>query len=98
MDMVERVARALADGDHLGVSLAFEDVFDTDKGSIPLLKKRDTERAMAAAHAAIKAMREPTEAMSKAGVYQLPDYLEYDSSDMEYASAVWEAMVDAATP
>lgn len=57
MDMIERVARALADGGHLGVTLAFR-IDDADKGSIPRISLRDTERAMAAARAAIEAMRD----------------------------------------
>lgn len=89
-DMVERVARALADSGHLGVSLAFEPIHDTDKGSIPLLKRHDTERATALARAAIEAMRGPTTAMVVAGTDKM------ESGAGQTGLTVWWAMIDAA--
>jgi hypothetical protein len=65
-EMLERVARALVEGGHMGVSLGFTETRPNDFGSVPLLRARDTERALAAARAAIEAMREPTEAMMEA--------------------------------
>lgn len=65
-EMVERVARALADGGHLGVTLAFSEARPTDSGTATALRKHDTERAIAAARAALEAMREPTGAMISA--------------------------------
>lgn len=99
--MVERVARALVAGNHLGVSLGFTDAAPTDAGSIPLLRKRDTERALAAARAAIEAMREPTKAMIDAAValereLNATPIAAWATVDEDYMGMKWQAMIDKA--
>lgn len=97
ISMIERVARVLADGGHMGVTLAFIEQQDTDAGSIPLLRQADTAKAISAARAAIEAMREPTDAMANvaySGVFCIGDGMVTN----EDAAALWRDMIDAALP
>lgn len=83
-EMIERVARAIgaADPDQGG------QINDSDMGEYFWEKYRD--HYIPIAIAAIKAMREPTEAMEDAG--NSPTYIWVD----ETASDVWPRMIDAA--
>jgi len=85
MDMVERVARAMAKAE--GWSLP-------NDMSLPYAAGSRVGRMMGLARAAIAAMREPTEEMVRAGEK------EFIASDvaccMEPAEDCWQAMIDAA--
>lgn len=101
-ETVERVARALSDGGHLGVSLAFTEPMASDTETIRKCRVVDTERALRAARAAIEALRIPSEAMVEAGQKtnnllkepDPPNAFEFLSRD-EMTEA-WEAMIDQA--
>jgi len=97
MDIVERVARAIAQasGD---ITLAFHEPKPSDTPSIAMLKKADTEKALRMARAALEAIREPTEAMVEAGdAAQTETDGPYAGEQVAMASFVpWRAMINAA--
>lgn len=83
MDMIEKVARAIWDDACPGM----------EWGDIDRLSYRGW------AQAAIEAMREPTDAMKKAGGWPLPVSHSWSSAgehiDADSAGDVWVAMIDA---
>jgi len=93
-DVVERVARALVNAHAPDNSQTLREVLDWFDNEWPLSCDFN-ELALAAARAAIKAMREPTEEMMDAG-WEAPSNVDCAgplSADMR---APWQAMIDAA--
>lgn len=88
-EMIERVARALAD---YRLSRMFDDWAEKPErdGVLDLFHKRHRVELDDMARVAIESMRKPTEAMIEAGYTQTPDW--DDASDED----VWRAMIGAA--
>lgn len=89
-EMVERVARALA---ALSLNLNGNDAPIPHE---PIIDRR-WQNFVPQAHAAISAMREPTEAMLKAGVVFYHDnYREAHIAEDTSIPLIWRDMIDAA--
>lgn len=86
-DMIERVARALA-------PLAWATLGLSDT----LANQATRTASLRRARAAIKAMREPTEAMRQCGVHgQWSGVIEgIPEDERDAATSLWQAMIDAA--
>ena len=87
--MVERVARALADLESRQSGVCIK---GPDEHLAAVTKMASNPERIERARAAIAAMREPTEAMMRAGVAQDPDYPGEYAAPEEY----WRAMIDEA--
>ncbi|TDH35680.1 hypothetical protein E2A64_10085 [Pseudohoeflea suaedae] len=88
MNMVERVARAIANEAHKGgdYGMTGDDAYD-----------RRPEEFTALARAAIEAMREPTKGMEDAPSDAEIDFGPGGSGDLDASPLnVWQAMIDAA--
>lgn len=85
MSMIERMARALADGDWDAASF-----LETPNGEPP---EDFREGWREKARAAIEAMMEPTEAMLSDGAFQIFSGERITESDIAAAKRVWKAML-----